>query len=241
MRMFWKKKYSSDEVLKIVAASLKRQAIEREEEYNNEAELIDRTMHMEPDQGILNFARAYDSRKKPYRWKKTLQTAVIVLVCVIVANGIALETSEAFRSRVYSLFFNDEEGSVTLFTEEESELLQDWNGSWYPAYMPEEFRLAAAGSDSDRYVLFFKSNSGLAEVRIIEMPLDMVIGMDTDTTTMEEISIGYHKGYLFEDKENANITLFLLMDDLQIEVKAKGQIDKDTVLKIAESLEEIED
>ncbi len=31
------------------------------------------------------------------------------------------------------------------------------------------------------------------------------------------------------------------MDELQIEVKAKGQIDKDTVLKIAESLEEIED
>ena len=157
MRMFWKKKYSSDEVLKIVAASLKRQAIEREEEYNNEAELIDRTMHVEPDQGILNFARAYDSRKKPYRWKKTLQTAVIVLVCVIVANGIALGTSEAFRSRVYSLFFNDEAGSVTLFTEEESELLQDWNGSWYPAYMPEKFRLVAAESDSDRYVLFFNN------------------------------------------------------------------------------------
>ena len=73
------------------------------------------------------------------------------------------------------------------------------------------------------------------------MPLDMVIGMDTDTTTMEEISIGYHKGYLFEDKENANITLFLLMDELQIKIRANGQIDKDTVLKIAESLEEIED
>ena len=31
--------------------------------------------------------------------KKTLQTAVIVLVCVIVANGIALETSEAFPNK----------------------------------------------------------------------------------------------------------------------------------------------
>lgn len=241
MRMFWKKKYSSDEVLKIVAASLKRQAIEREEEYNNEAKLIDRTMHVEPDQGILNFARAYDSRKKPYRWKKTLQTAVIVLVCVIVANGIALGTSEAFRSRVYSLFFNDEAGSVTLFTEEESELLLDWNGHWYPAYMPEEFRLVAAGSDDDMYALYFKSKDGLAEVRIIEMPLDVVVAMDTDTNAMEEISIGHHKGYLFEDKENASITLFLLMYELQIKISADGEIDKDTVLKIAESLEEIED
>ncbi len=237
MRMFWKKKYSSDEVLKIVASSLKQQVIEREEEYNNKAKLIDRTMHMEPDQEFLKFARAYDSRKKPYRWKKTLQTAVIVLACVIVANGIALETSEAFRSRVYSLFFNDEKGSVTLSTEEESELLQDWNGHWYPAYMPEEFQLVTAESDSDRYVLFFKSNVGLAEVRIIEMPLDMVIGMDTDTTAMEEISIGYHKGYLFEDKENASITLFLLMDELQIEMRVDGKLDKDTALKIAESLE----
>lgn len=237
MRMFWKKKYSSDEALKIVAASFKQQIIDSEVEYNDKAKVIDEIMHIEPDSDILNFARAYDRRRKQYRWKKTLHTVAIVLVCVIVTNGIALETSEAFRSRVYSLFFNDEKGSVTLSTEEESELLRDWNGQWYPAYMPEKFRLVAAGSDDDMYALYFKSKDGLAEVRIIEMPLDVVVAMDTDTNEMEEISIGYHKGYLFEDKENASITLFLLMDELQIKISADGEIDKDTVLKIAESLE----
>lgn len=237
MRMFWKKKYSSDEALKIVAASFKQQIIDSEVEYNDKAKVLDEIMHIEPDPDILNFARAYDRRRKQYRWKKTLQTVAIVLVCVIVTNGIALETSEAFRSRVYSLFFNDEEGSVTLFTEEESELLQDWNGHWYPAYMPEELQLVAAGSDDERFLLYFKSADESAKVKIIEMPLDMLIGMDTDTTTMEEISIGYHKGYLFEDKENASITLFLLMDGLQIEMRVDGKLDKDTVLKIAESLE----
>jgi len=241
MRIFWKKKYSSDEVLKIVAASLKQQVIESEEEYNRKAELIEKTMPIEPDQDFLKFARAYDSRKKPYRWKKTLQTAVIVLACVIVANGIALGTSEAFRTKVYSMFFNDEKGSVTLSTEEESELLQDWNGHWYPAYMPEEFQLAAAGSDDDMYALYFKSKDGLAEARIIEMPLDVAINMDTDTTTMEEIAIGYHKGYLFEDRENASITLFILMDEQQIEISADGKIGKDTVLKIAENLEYVKE
>jgi len=237
MRLFWKKKYSSDEVLKIVAASSKQQVLEREEEYRNKTKLLEEVMSVQPDRDFLNFARAYDSRRKVTRRKKAFQTIAVVLVCVIAASGIALETSEAFKTKVYSLLFDDEAGGVTLRLEEESEALQDWDGHWYPAFMPEEFYLEASGFDDICWVLFFKSEDGSAEVRIIEMPLDMVVSVDTDTTKMEEITIGYHKGYLFEDKENANITLLLPMDEQQVEVKAKGQIDKKTVVKIAESLE----
>lgn len=241
MRIFWKKKYSSDEVLKIVAASLKQQVIEEENEYVKKAESIDDIFPIEPDQDFLKFAQDYDRRKKLHRRKKTFQTVAMVLVCVFVTSGIALESSEAFRAKVYRLFFDDEAGGVSLFTEEESEKLKDWDGYWYPAYMPEEFQLAGAGFEDVRQVLYYKSEDGFAEVRIIEMPVDVAVNMDTDTTRMEEISIGYHKGYLFEDKENANITIFLLMDQQQVEIRAEGQIDKKTVLKIAESLEYVKE
>lgn len=63
------------------------------------------------------------------------------------------------------------------------------------------------------------------------------ISHDTDTNTVEEIRIGYYKGYLFEDVQNKSINVYWVTDDRQVEVAATGEIDKETVLKIAEGLE----
>ena len=124
----WKKEYSADEVLKEVAKLSKEEIVEENKEYLKKTESIDEIFSMlEPDQSFLAFARAYDrkanKRKVTEKRKRILQVAAVFLVCITTMTAIAVETSEAFRVRFYSLFTNETDGSVTLLTEREQEII----------------------------------------------------------------------------------------------------------------------
>ena len=71
----------------------------------------------------------------------------------------------------------------------------------------------------------------------MEFSFNVAISHDTDTNTVEEVRIGYYKGYLFEDVQNQSIDVYWLTDDKQLVVAATGEMDKETVIKIAEGLE----
>ncbi len=238
----WEKEYSADEVLKEVAELSKKEIVEKDKEYLKKMESIDEIFPMlEPDQSFLEFARAYDKkakkRKVTEKRKRILQIAAVFLVCITTMTAIALETSEAFRVRFYSLFTNETDGSVTLLTERERELIGKWEDYWYPTYVPEGFQMVAAEKRDNKSVIVFESNDGKISFRIMEFSFNAAISHDTDTNTVEEVRVGYYKGYLFEDVRNQSIDVYWLTDDRQIEVAATGEIEKETVIKIAEGLE----
>ncbi|MCI8608831.1 MAG: DUF4367 domain-containing protein [Firmicutes bacterium] len=150
---------------------------------------------------------------------------------------IAMETSEAFRVRVYSLLFDESAGGVTLLPEEENSLISEWTDYWYPTYVPDGFQMVAAEKRDGESIIAFESNDGEKRFYIDEFSFNAVMGHDTDTNTVEEVRIGYYKGYLFEDVQNQNITIYWMTDDRQMVVGATGEMDKETIIKIAEGLE----
>lgn len=238
----WKKEYSADEVLKEVAKLSKEEIVEENKEYLKKTESIDEIFPMlEPDQSFLAFARAYDrkanKRKVTEKRKRILQVAAVFLVCITTMTAIAVEISEAFRVRFYSLFTNETDGSVTLLTEREQEIIGEWEDYWYPTYVPDGFQMVAAEKRDNESVIVFESNDRKISFRIMEFPFNVAISHDTDTNTVEEVRIGYYKGYLFEDVQNQSIDVYWLTDDKQLVVAATGEMDKETVIKIAESLE----
>lgn len=238
----WKKEYSADEVLKEVAKLSKEEIVEENKEYLKKTESIDEMFPMlEPDQSFLAFARAYDrkanKRKVTEKRKRILQVAAVFLVCITTMTAIAVETSEAFRVRFYSLFTNETDGSVTLLTEREQEIIGEWEDYWYPTYVPDGFQMVAAEKRDNESVIVFESNDRKISFRIMEFSFNVAISHDTDTNTVEEVRIGYYKGYLFEDVQNQSIDVYWLTDDKQLVVAATGEMDKETVIKIAESLE----
>lgn len=238
----WKKEYSADEVLKEVAKLSKEEIVEENKEYLKKTESIDEIFPMlEPDQSFLAFARAYDrkanKRKVTEKRKRILQVAAVFLVCITTMTAIAVEISEAFRVRFYSLFTNETDGSVTLLTEREQEIIGEWEDYWYPTYVPDGFQMVAAEKRDNESVIVFESNDRKISFRIMEFPFNVAISHDTDTNTVEEVRIGYYKGYLFEDVQNQSIDVYWLTDDKQLVVAATGEMDKETVIKIAEGLE----
>lgn len=238
----WKNQYSADDILKEVAELSKDEIIEKDKEYLKRADSIDEIFPMlEPDQSFLDFAREYDKKaqkqKTVEKRKRILQIAAVFLVCITTLTAIAVETSEAFRIRLYSLFFNESEGAMTLLPDQERDLIGEWEDYWYPTYVPEKFQMVGAERNPGERVIVFQSNNQQKSFFITEVSLDAVIGHDTDTNTVEEVHIGYYKGYLFEDVQNESISIFWLTDDRQIVVSATGGMDKETVIKIAEGLE----
>ncbi len=238
----WKKEYSADEVLKEVAKLSKEETVEENKEYLKKTESIDEMFPMlEPDQSFLAFARAYDrkanKRKVTEKRKRILQVAAVFLVCITTMTAIAVETSEAFSVRFYSLFTNETDGSVALLTEREQEIIGEWENYWYPTYVPDGFQMVAAEKRDNKSAIVFESNDRKISFRIMEFSFNAAISHDTDTNTVEEIRIGYYKGYLFEDVQNQSIDVYWLTDDRQMVVTATGEMDKETVIKIAEGLE----
>lgn len=242
MRKLWKEKYSSEEVLKKVAELSKPEILDEDNEYVKKMESVDEIFSIEPDQKFLEFARDFDGKKKKRdrarRIKRLFQVAAVFLVCVVVTFSVALEASDAFRVYFYSLLSNDSNGSVVL-SEHESDLIGDWKDYWHPGFIPEGFNLVDAGDDGGQKILLFESSDGKKELRIMEIPLDASIGVDTGTNSTEETKIGHYRGYLFDDIKNDFISLLWETDDRQIMVIASRSIGKEIVKRISVNLEYI--
>ena len=239
MRKIWTEKCFSEEALKKVADLSRQEIVDEDNEYVKKMESIDETFPIEPDQKFLEFAREFDGKKKKrdraQKIKRFSQVAAVFLVCIVVTLSVALEASDAFRVRLYSLIFNSENGSVSL-SEEESDLIGDWKDYWYPEFIPEGFNLIAAEDDGGQRILLFESNDGKFNFQIIDMPLDTSVSVDTDTNTIEEIKIGHYRGYMFVDDIYDSIMLFWKTDDRQMMIDARNGIKEDTVKRIAEGL-----
>lgn len=197
-------------------------------------------LDIEPDPQILNLARKFDEKqakkKKMQRKRHFVHVAAMVMVCFVAFSAITLESSDAFKRKFYQIFSIQDEGSAALLSQDEYDLIGDWKDYWYPTYIPEGFVLQAAEKTEFEKVMLFSSDAG-EECRIREIPMDAAITLDTDHTSIEEVKIGYHNGYLTVNEEYNRSSIYWSTEDRQICIEMTGKNDKDVLLKIAENLQ----
>ena len=193
------------------------------------------------DNKMLEMARKMDSERKAKqqgekctKQNRIFRIAAIFLICIISASCITMVTSEAFRKKVIQLFTNQTDGAVTLRNGDEEELIGDWEKFWYPAVLPDGFYLIAA-EETDHFMLYANAEKAL-EFRIFEQPADFMISVDTDTTEMTPVSIGYYEGYLFELKDMDCYCVIWRTESQSIVMYFDGAWSQDNVLQIAEEV-----
>lgn len=187
---------------------------------------------------MLAFVRELD-RKDAQRRKnefriRTARFAAVFCVCLVTIGTITLDTSEALRERVFALFHNEEDGSVTLRNESEYDIIGNWDDYWYPMWIPEGYYLL--GADKEAGVMLYVSDTEDAEIRIIESSLKHTQSHDEDTSDFKEIEVKGYKGYLFTDNENCSIDLVWFTDSRIMEIKVKNLKNEDIVMKIAQNM-----
>ncbi|MBR4862534.1 MAG: DUF4367 domain-containing protein [Firmicutes bacterium] len=203
-----------------------------------EIEQLDVEVPEELHRQMLEFVRELD-RKDAERRRRQFRTramrfAAVFCVCIVTMGTLAIGNSEALRERVFTLFHNEEYGSVTLRTESEYDMIGSWDDYWYPTWIPDGYYLL--GADKEVGVMLFVSDTEEAEIRIIESSLNHTQSYDEDTSDFKKIEVKGYNGYLFNDVANCSIDLIWFTDSRIMEIKVKNLKNEDIVMKIAQNM-----
>ena len=90
-----------------------------------------------------------------------------------------------------------------------------------------------------KYMLFESENSDENINIIMSKEDNFVIEQNTEETTIEEVEIGYYKGYIATDDLYDICILVWQTDEHLIEVQSENFSNKEELLKIAESMKYI--
>lgn len=187
---------------------------------------------------IKQMDRERAKKEKQVKWKRYSRVAAIALICIISINVIGISTSEAYRSKLFNLFYN--EGSVTLLSQSEQEMLQGWEDFWYPTYLPEGFYLFGV-SDEVVKVMAFASDSNEGMIHISILPENRPVHYDTDNSTQENVRINEFDGIMFCSESYNYVMVTWLTDDSVIEISMSNSQDKELIMKIAKGMEYVGD
>ena len=200
-------------------------------------ESIDVEIPQELHEKMLAFARELDKKRiakeKKKRRQRMMQTAAVFAAVLIGGNFIALETSEAYRARFMSLFKDDI--SVTIRTEDEYDLIGDWEDYWYPATLPETFVLQGAEKNGDESIMLFVDEVNDVELRVQEF-VGGEFSFDHEHMEIQEVQIGSNDGYLFYDESNGSYSAIWMTDRKVILLNLRGKYSTEEILTIAEDM-----
>lgn len=223
----------------ITDEELLRLAVEMEDEedfdlaeYEHSASLLE----MEPDQEMLEIARRYDARQKTLKKKKLMKGITRAAAVFAVCLGLTTAVASAFHVNVFKLIFNPDSGSVTLLSETEQEMIGDWEGYWYPEYLPEGFYLAEAEETKFSKAMLFVSNDSDATIVITNDKSGTQYSFDMDTTEMEPLEVESYEGYYFCDEQNNHSYAIWQTEDIIVRITFENMIDKELCVRIAEGM-----
>lgn len=190
---------------------------------------------------MLDFVKTLDRERKDREQKnkraRSLRIAAIFLVSFVTLNAAAMGMSEAYRNKFFSLFQDDT--SVTLRSENETDLIGDWKGYWYPSGLPTCYKLCAAERDDEASIMLFIDAYGDRELMIQELPIGTSLTYDTETSVREPFIIGSYDGYVFADDLNQIYNVVWKTDDKVISMEFTGDITQNEVKEIASSIKYI--
>jgi len=129
------------------------------------------------------------------------QIAAILIAVITIAGGVAIATSHTIRVQVMKMLVHIEEQYTSLsLVEDETasfEIPVDWNGEYYPSYIPESFEGNVVISfPGNHMVEFFTGESATIRIIFSEYGDSTMANIDTENATVKAITIGNDSGFI---------------------------------------------
>lgn len=179
-------------------------------------------------------------QKKKERSKRIVKLAKMCacfLAVVLVSGVILTSTVEAFRAKVFEIFFHEQENyldfkQIDIPYDKNGIIPKDWNGFWYPKQLPDGFVLADFTRNGQAIDLIFKNNKG--EIIFFSQSPTDELNLLVDNTDQDPEKINMNTGTAYctsiEDSNllmwNQGETFFLLQSELP----------KENMIQIAENI-----
>ena len=198
------------------------------------------------DQENLKKIQAYARKQRNRRFlghtlPRMAQIAAVIIALVSLAGGVALATSQAVRVQVMKLLLHVEEEYTELsLVEDEAasfDVPAEWQGSSFPAYIPEGMQLEQVLSIPDYHLAEYRSEStGEICMSFSEAGEGASMNIDTEDATVRAVMIQNHQGYIAV-KENA-VHVFW-SDGLHYYIVSTNGIGEDETMQISQSVTKI--
>ena len=181
-----------------------------------------------------------NKRKRKERYEKLVKLGKIcacILATVIISGAILMSSVEAFRAKVFDIFFNEQQNyidfkQIEIPYDKNGIIPSDWNGFWYPKQLPDGFTLADFTKNGQAIDLIFKNkNSDL--IIFSQSPTDELnLLVDNTEQNPEKIEINSGTAY-WTSIEGSNL---LMWNKGEAFFLIQSELNKGDMIQIAENI-----
>jgi hypothetical protein len=176
-----------------------------------------------------------DKKRKFRSWVQLLSKRVAIFFAIALV-GIFLTTMsvEAFRIKLFNIVTEVTEKYTKvriIETENGLESQLDWDAYYAPEYIPEGHNYSNSENFGEIKIIFYSNVAG-KEIQFSQTPVNPEYQIDTEDAIVTEIIVNAEKGFLAQ-KEGL---LTLIWTNGERTFHIIGEIEKDEIIKMAESL-----
>lgn len=176
-------------------------------------------------------------QKRKFSSRVQLLSKRVAIFFVIAMVGIFVTTMsvEAFRIKLFNIVteVTDKYTKVSIVeTENGLESQIDWDSYYAPEYIPEGYTYSNSEYFGEIKIIFYSDASG-KEIQFSQTPVNPEYQIDTEDAVVTEVIINAEKGILAQ-KEGL-LTLIWTTNEKTFHII--GEIERDEIIKMAESLE----
>lgn len=211
-------------LLKSIGREMHRERVEKFNEFDAAVK------HIEDDDFIKL------QKKKQLRMRRLIAAAAILCISAVSVASLTV-TSDAFRGKVFGCLFVEKDGYSELVKKDDTA-----DGQFvvkYPDYIPQGYEKTDEESFGDMKVLTYKCKDKDDYISITQMAEDgMAMSIDNEHSIREKCFVGICEAFYIEDADDAeNENHMLIWDEKGIFYEIMAALDKETMIKIGESLE----
>ncbi len=168
-----------------------------------------------------------------------INKAAVAMLIILIVLGSTIMTVEAVKVRVLN-FIMDVEPEYTSFalkdTDKGESTIVDWHKAYAPTFIPTGYEVNAVSIGKYSKSIELKNKQGLL-ITYMELSEGNKPQLDTEkASTIKTININGHEGKLIV-KDSLVSVIWPMNDHMYI---IRGQIDEDTMIKIAEGVKFID-
>ncbi len=241
------KEYNEDSLFKLVMYDASEKEgqlfLEEKEKLKNDPEFLPSPTTVQKFSQQLDAqlkkAKAYARRRRIWQ---ALNKAAIAMLIMLAILGTTVVTVEAVRVRMLN-FLMDIQQEYTSFQLQDSNngseggsTTIDWHQAYSPTYIPDGYEVYDGTKNERSRIIEFQNHQG-ASITYMELSEGNKPALDTENASVfETVGINGHKGTIVV--KNSLATVIWAMNDRMFIIR--GQIGKDTAVKMAEGVKYIE-
>lgn len=196
------------------------------------------------DQWFRGFHKKEEKKKKRGSQKtvviKIMKRVAVVLVFLIGANYFLMANVSAYRLHILNTIISIQEKFTQFdYNEEEtkanssSNIPKDWNGWYYPKYLPQGYDLYMSKINNNNVIISYKDPDG-NHILFTQTASQSSHQLDTEDGRGDKLLINKEEAFLTE--KNGLKLIIWKIDDNAFSLEA-NKIDVNEMIKIAENIE----